>query len=151
PNVLVQLPVYNELYVVERLIDAAASLNYPNEKLEIQLLDDSTDESFELSARHIQLWKEKGVNINQVARSERTGFKAGALEYGLGLSDADFIAIFDADFIPDPEFLNRTIPEFANGKIGMIQTRWEHLNRDYSLLTRVQAFALDAHFTIEQT
>ena len=151
PKVLVQLPVYNELYVVERLIDAAASLNYPKDKLEIQLLDDSSDESFELASRRIQLWKEKGVNINQIKRLDRKGFKAGALQYGLELNDAPFIAIFDADFIPDPEFLNRTIPGFANSKIGMIQTRWEHLNRDYSLLTRVQAFALDAHFTVEQT
>lgn len=151
PKVLVQLPVYNELYVVERLIDAAARLNYPKDKLEIQLLDDSTDESFALATKRIEHWQEKGVNISQVKRPKRIGFKAGALQYGLELSDAPFIAIFDADFIPDPEFLNRTISGFADSEIGMIQTRWEHLNRDYSLLTRVQAFALDAHFTVEQT
>lgn len=151
PKVLVQLPVFNEFYVVERLIDAVANFNYPKGKLEIQLLDDSTDESYELATHRVQFWKDNGVNINQIKRQSRKGFKAGALQYGLELSDAEFIAIFDADFIPDPEFLNRTIPHFSTNQIGMIQTRWEHLNRDYSLLTRVQAFALDAHFTIEQS
>ena len=151
PHVLIQLPVYNEFYVVERLIDAAANLNYPKGKLEIQLLDDSSDESFELARKRVDYWQRKGFNIKQIKRPERVGFKAGALQYGLSLSSAPYIAIFDADFIPDPEFLNRTIIHFKNSRIGMVQTRWEHLNRNYSLLTRVQAFALDAHFTIEQT
>lgn len=151
PKVLVQLPVFNELYVVERLIDATAQLSYPSDKLEIQVLDDSTDESFGVAAERINFWKAKGVNIHHVKRPDRTGFKAGALQYGLTLTDAPFIAIFDADFIPGSEFLNQTIPRFTHDNIGMVQSRWEHLNREYSLLTRVQAFALDAHFTVEQT
>ena len=151
PNVLIQLPVFNELYVVERLIDATAQLNYPADKLEIQVLDDSTDESFEVAAKRINYWKAKGVNILHVKRPNRIGFKAGALQHGLTLSDAPFIAIFDADFIPGREFLKQTIPRFIHDNIGMVQSRWEHLNREYSLLTRVQAFALDAHFTVEQT
>lgn len=151
PRVLIQLPVFNELYVVERLIDATAQLNYPADKLEIQVLDDSTDESVEVAAKRIAYWKTMGVNIQHVRRSDRTGFKAGALQYGLELSDAPFIAIFDADFIPGTEFLNQTIPQFTHDNIGMVQSRWEHLNREYSLLTQVQAFALDAHFTVEQT
>src|SRR5690554_2407757 len=148
PRVLIQLPVFNELYVVERLIDATAQLNYPADKLEIQVLDDSTDESVEVAAKRIAYWKTMGVNIQHVRRSDRTGFKAGALQYGLELSDAPFIAIFDADFIPGTEFLNQTIPQFTHDNIGMVQSRWEHLNREYSLLTQVQAFALDAHFTV---
>lgn len=151
PKVLVQLPVYNELYVVERLIDSAAKLEYPREKLEIQLLDDSTDESFEVAQKRICFWQQKGINISQIKRPERIGFKAGALEYGLEISESDLIAVFDADFIPSPDFLVKTIPHFQNSKIGMVQTRWGHLNRNYSLLTRVQAFALDAHFTVEQS
>ena len=150
PAVLVQLPVYNERYVVERLIDAACELDYPREKLEIQLLDDSSDESFEIAAAKVAEWKARGISITQVKRPERTGFKAGALDYGLGLSDALFVAIFDADFVPDPQFLKRTVPYFAEANTGMVQTRWDHLNREYSLLTRVQAFALDAHFSVEQ-
>ena len=151
PEVLVQLPVFNELYVVERLIDATAQLNYPLDKLEIQVLDDSTDESFAVAAKRVAYWKTRGVNIHHVKRPDRIGFKAGALQYGLTISNAPFIAIFDADFIPGPEFLNQTIPNFTDNNIGMVQSRWEHLNREYSLLTRVQAFALDAHFTVEQT
>lgn len=151
PKVLVQLPVYNERYVVERLIDAAAALDYPPEKLEVQVLDDSSDESFEIAAAKIAAWKSRGLNITHVRRPERTGFKAGALDYGLGLSEAPFVAVFDADFVPDPAFLKRTVPLFAEANTGMVQSRWGHLNRDYSLLTRVQAFALDAHFTVEQT
>lgn len=150
PKVLVQLPVYNERYVVERLIDAAAALDYPPEKLEIQLLDDSSDESFGIASAKVAEWKARGINISQVKRPDRIGFKAGALDYGLGLSDAPFVAIFDADFVPDPLFLKRTVPLFAEANTGMVQTRWAHLNRDYSLLTTVQAFALDAHFTVEQ-
>ncbi len=150
PNVLVQLPVYNERYVVERLIDAAAALDYPRENLEIQLLDDSNDESFGIASAKIAEWRALGINISQVKRPNRSGFKAGALDYGLGLSMAPFVAIFDADFVPDPQFLKRTMPLFAEANTGMVQTRWAHLNRDYSLLTSVQAFALDAHFTVEQ-
>lgn len=151
PKVLIQLPVFNEQYVVERLIDAAAKLNYPQADLEIQLLDDSTDESFDIATERVAFWKKYGVNIRQLKRTERSGFKAGALQYGLALSDAEFIVVFDADFIPNPDFLKSTLPYFSDKNVGMVQTRWGHLNRNFSLLTRVQAFALDAHFTIEQT
>ena len=151
PAVLVQLPVYNEQYVVERLIDSACALDYPRELLEIQVLDDSDDNSFELAAARVAHWKSLGFKITHVKRPHRTGFKAGALQYGLEHNDARFVAIFDADFIPPTDFLLRTIPRFADEKVGMVQTRWAHLNRNYSLLTMVQAFALDAHFTIEQT
>jgi len=150
PMVTVQLPVYNELYVVERLIDSAVALNYPIEKLEIQVLDDSTDESFELAAVKVQQYKALGFNIKHIQRSERTGFKAGALAYGLDIAEGEFCAIFDADFVPDPNFLIKTLPHFSNKEVGMVQSRWEHLNREYSILTRLQAFALDAHFTVEQ-
>jgi cellulose synthase/poly-beta-1,6-N-acetylglucosamine synthase-like glycosyltransferase len=150
PAVLVQLPVFNEYYVVERLIDSAANLDYPSKKLFIQVLDDSTDESFELAARVIDKWKSKGINIEHIKRPERIGYKAGALDYGFSISNQPFIAVFDADFIPKKFFLKKTLPCFSDPQIGMVQTRWEHLNRNYSLLTRVQAFALDAHFTVEQ-
>lgn len=151
PPVLVQLPVYNEFYVVERLIDAVAQLDYPRDRLHIQLLNDSTDDSRAIAARRVAHWREQGLRIDHMHRQERTGFKAGALAYGLLHSNAPFVAIFDADFIPQPDFLRRILPHFATDRVGMVQTRWEHLNREYSLLTRVQAFALDAHFTIEQS
>ncbi len=150
PLVLVQLPVYNELYVIERLVDAAAKLRYPAEKLRIQVLDDGNDDSVDLAAKAIMKWQREGINIEHVRREGRKGFKAGALAYGLESSPEEYVAIFDADFIPDPDFLLLTLPYFKNEKIGMVQTRWDHLNRDFSLLTRVQAFALDAHFSVEQ-
>jgi len=150
PLVTIQLPVYNELYVVERLIDAVAEIRYPKDKLEIQVLDDSTDESFQLAANKIKYWSERGLNIVHVQRPERVGFKAGALSYGLGIAKGNFTAIFDADFLPEADFLEKTIPHFVDDQIGVVQTRWEHLNEDYSLLTRLQAFGLDAHFTVEQ-
>lgn len=150
PKVTIQLPVYNEVYVVERLIDAVARLDYPLHLLEIQVLDDSTDESAELAAKRILYWKENGISIHHIRRNERTGFKAGALDYGIRLASGAFIAIFDADFIPPAYFLRRTIPFFSNEKVGVVQTRWGHLNKNYSLLTRLQAFGLDAHFSIEQ-
>jgi cellulose synthase/poly-beta-1,6-N-acetylglucosamine synthase-like glycosyltransferase len=150
PHILVQLPVFNEYYVVERLIDAAVNLHYPKDKLHIQVLDDSTDESFNLAGERVRRYKSEGFNIEHVRRPDRKGFKAGALQYGLKLSDASYVVVFDADFVPESDFILRTIPEFENPEIGMVQTRWGHLNRHYSLLTRVQAFALDAHFTVEQ-
>lgn len=150
PLVTIQLPVFNELYVVERLIDAVADMNYPTDKLEIQVLDDSTDESFEIAAKKIAQWKERGLNIKHIKRPERIGYKAGALAYGLERAEGEFTAIFDADFVPDPMFLQRTIPSFVEEKVGVVQTRWEHLNENYSLLTRLQAFGLNAHFSIEQ-
>ncbi|MGB6036443.1 MAG: glycosyltransferase, partial [Cryomorphaceae bacterium] len=135
PTVLIQLPVFNERYVVERLIDATCQLDYPKDKLSIQLLDDSTDESFEIATAVVNARKGEGINIEQVKRPERTGFKAGALQYGLDCSDAEFVAIFDADFVPDRDFLKKAIPQFVDGGVGMVQSRWGHLNRDYSLLT----------------
>lgn len=150
PFVTVQLPVYNERYVVERLIDALANLDYPREKMEIQVLDDSDDDSFDLAAARVKYWKEQGIQIEHVRRPKREGFKAGALAYGLQLSKGEFIAIFDADFIPPSDFLKRCLPLFVKPEVGVVQTRWGHLNKDYSLLSRLQAFALDAHFSIEQ-
>ncbi|MDG1777901.1 MAG: glycosyltransferase [Flavobacteriaceae bacterium] len=150
PFVTIQLPVYNELYVMERLLDNIVKLEYPSDKLEIQVLDDSTDESIETTAKHIKLLQEKGFDIQHIRRANRNGFKAGALKEGLILAKGEFIAIFDADFLPKSDWLKRTIPYFKDEQIGVVQTRWGHINRDYSILTRVQAFALDAHFTLEQ-
>ncbi|MBO0950183.1 cellulose synthase family protein [Fibrella forsythiae] len=150
PAVTVQLPLYNERYVVERLIDAVAALNYPAEKLEIQVLDDSMDDSIELSAKKVAYYRQLGLNIQLVRRPERVGYKAGALAYGLDRATGEFVAIFDADFVPDPDFLLKTIPHFVNPAVGIVQTRWTHLNEDYSLLTQLQAFGLNAHFFIEQ-
>lgn len=150
PIVTVQLPVYNELYVVERLIDAVAKFDYPKDKLEIQILDDSTDETTKIIQRKVKEWKEKGIDIVHLRREKREGFKAGALKYGLEKANGEFIAIFDADFIPFPDFIRKTIPYFNEEGIGMVQTRWEHINRNYSMLTYLQAFGLDAHFSVEQ-
>ena len=150
PKVCVQLPIFNEKYVVNRLVDAVCGLDYPNELLEIQLLDDSTDETTEMLEAKAQYWQSKGKNIKLIRRSERVDFKAGALKYGMEITDAEFIAIFDADFLPQAHFLKATVPHFQNEKVGVVQTRWGHVNKDYSLLTRLQAFGLDAHFTIEQ-
>ncbi|PZX55671.1 cellulose synthase family protein [Algoriphagus chordae] len=148
PKVTIQLPVFNELYVVDRLISAVAKMNYPADLLEIQVLDDSTDQTAELIQKKIAEFPE--INFQYIHRTDRTGFKAGALKEGLAKASGEFIAIFDADFVPDPEFLLKTIPYFSSEKVGMVQTRWTHLNKNYSLLTRLQAFALDAHFLIEQ-
>jgi cellulose synthase/poly-beta-1,6-N-acetylglucosamine synthase-like glycosyltransferase len=150
PKVTVQLPVFNELYVVERLIDNICSLNYPKDKLQIQVLDDSTDETIEIVKLKVEDWRKKGVNIEHVHRVNRSGFKAGALEKGLEVASGEYIAIFDSDFLPSEDFLIKTVPYFINPKLGMVQTKWEHLNRNYSLLTKLQAFGLDAHFTVEQ-
>ncbi|MEX2190665.1 MAG: cellulose synthase family protein [Bacteroidota bacterium] len=151
PFVTVQLPIFNEFYVVKRLIDAVCALEYPKDKLEIQVLDDSTDETCLLAAESVQLYRERGFNIKHVMRPDRSGFKAGALRAGLQVAEGEFLAIFDADFVPRPEFLKKTIPYFyQDPRIGLVQTRWEHLNSEYSLLTRTQAMALDGHFVIEQ-
>ncbi len=150
PMVTVQLPVYNERYVVERLIDAVAAFDYPRERLEIQILDDSTDETVDIIADKVAYYQTQGINLQQVRRPERTGFKAGALAYGLTVARGEFIAIFDADFLPTPSFLKQTLPHFSTPQVGVVQTRWGHINKDYSLLTRLQAFGLDGHFTIEQ-
>ncbi len=150
PYVTIQLPVYNELYVMERLLDNIALLEYPAHKLEIQVLDDSTDESLQTTKEHIERLQKTGLDIKHVTRTDRSGFKAGALKEGLIDAKGEFIAIFDADFLPEPNWLQRTVPYFIDRNIGVVQTRWGHINRDYSLLTKVQAFALDAHFTLEQ-
>jgi cellulose synthase/poly-beta-1,6-N-acetylglucosamine synthase-like glycosyltransferase len=150
PYVTIQLPVYNELYVMERLLDNISKIDYPKDKLEIQVLDDSTDESLESTAVHIKSLQQSGLDIKHVLRKNRTGFKAGALKEGLRTAKGEFIAIFDADFLPKPDWLKQTVPYFKDAKIGVVQTRWGHINRNYSLLTKIQAFALDAHFTLEQ-
>ncbi len=151
PMVTVQLPVFNELYVVERLIDAVVALDYPRDLLEVQLLDDGNDESVEIAAAKIAQLQAQGFPIEHVRRPERVGYKAGALAYGLKHTQGEFTAIFDADFIPNPDFLRQTIPHFLkDDRVGVVQAKWEHLNQDFSALTRLQAFGLDAHFTVEQ-
>jgi len=152
PPVTVQLPVYNERYVVERLIDAVAHLDYPQDRLQIQVLDDSTDETTALAQARVDYYRQQGFDIALIHRPERTGFKAGALQRGLETARGDFIAIFDADFVPHPDFLQRIIPCFqGRPRLGLVQARWGHLNADYSPLTRAQALALDGHFVVEQT
>lgn len=150
PLVTVQLPFYNELYVVDRLVRAVCAMEYPKDRLEIQLLDDSTDETIELSNRLVEEFRGMGFDISVHRRIDRTGFKAGALKHGLQLAKGEFIAVFDADFVPHRDFLMKTVPHFENPHVGMVQTRWEHLNEEYSFLTRAQALALDGHFVIEQ-
>nr|WP_299032534.1 glycosyltransferase [uncultured Tenacibaculum sp.] len=150
PYVTIQLPVFNELYVMERLLNNIAKLEYPREKLEIQVLDDSTDESVENTAKQIAELQKTGLDIKHIRRENRQGFKAGALKEGLKTAKGEFIAIFDADFLPKENWLLETVPYFKNPKIGVVQTRWGHINRNYSTLTKIQAFALDAHFTLEQ-
>ena len=150
PFVTVQLPVYNDSLVVERLIDAVAKFDYPKGKWEIQILDDSTDETSSIITNKIQELCESGLQIHHIQRKKRTGYKAGALQNGLLTAKGKFIAIFDSDFIPSRDFLQQTIPYFHNEKTGMVQTRWTHLNKNNSLLTHFQAFLLDAHFSIEQ-
>ncbi len=150
PYVTIQLPVFNEMYVMERLLDNIALIDYPKDKLEIQVLDDSTDETVHSTKAHVEKLAATGLDIKHITRTNRVGFKAGALKEGLEIAKGEFIAIFDADFLPKPNWLKRTIPYFKDEEIGVVQTRWGHINRNYSLLTRIQAFALDAHFTLEQ-
>jgi cellulose synthase/poly-beta-1,6-N-acetylglucosamine synthase-like glycosyltransferase len=150
-HVTIQLPMYNEMYVVERLINSVCEIDYPKDKLEIQVLDDSTDETVDLVAQIVKEKKDLGFDIKHIHRTNRSGFKAGALKEGLQFAKGKYVAIFDADFIPKKNFLRNTLRYFTDDHIGMVQTRWEHLNEDYSLLTKVQALALDGHFVIEQT
>jgi len=150
PFVTVQLPLYNEKYVVERLIDNIASMDYPKHKFEIQILDDSNDETVDIVKRKVKEYREKGYFIEQVIREKRTGFKAGALRDAMDKVKGEFIAIFDADFLPNSNFLRKTIPYFKDENIGIVQTRWEHINQEYSLITRLQAFQLNVHFSVEQ-
>lgn len=150
PYVTIQLPIYNEAYVVERLLENIAFMEYPKDRLEIQVLDDSTDASVEKTASLIKGLQDKGLDIVHVRRTNREGYKAGALKEGLAIAKGNLIAIFDADFLPQKDWLLQTVPHFGSEDIGVVQTRWGHINRDYSILTRIQAFALDAHFTLEQ-
>jgi cellulose synthase/poly-beta-1,6-N-acetylglucosamine synthase-like glycosyltransferase len=150
PRVTVQLPIFNEMYVADRLIGAVCELDYPRELLEIQVLDDSTDETRDIAELAVRRYASKGFDIKYLHRVDRIGFKAGALEAGLKEASGEFIAIFDADFVPPEDFLMRTLPHFeTDPKIGMVQARWGHINQDYSLLTKIQAMLLDAHFVLE--
>ncbi len=149
PHVTVQLPVYNEAAVVERLIDAACSLEYPCDRLEIQVLDDSTDGSDALAEARVSAWRAKGTDVHHIRRTERTGFKAGALSEGLLEAKGEFLLVLDADFVPHADLLHRLLPPFEEPGIGMVQARWDHLNERENLLTRVQAFLLDGHFFLE--
>jgi cellulose synthase/poly-beta-1,6-N-acetylglucosamine synthase-like glycosyltransferase len=150
PRVTVQLPIFNEMYVADRLIGAVCELDYPRDLLEIQVLDDSTDETTEIAELAVRRFAAKGFDIKYLHRVDRTGYKAGALEAGLNQASGQFIAIFDADFIPPTDFLIKTLPHFATDpKIGMVQARWGHINQDYSLLTKIQSILLDAHFVLE--
>lgn len=150
PYVTIQLPVFNERYVVERLIDAVSKIDYPLDKFEIQILDDSDDETVQIIADKVAHYQQKGIDIQHVRRTDRVGFKAGALQHGMQIAKGEFIAIFDADFVPKPDFLLKTLPRFTSEKVGMVQTKWAHLNTNYGALTKIQAFWLNAHFTVEQ-
>jgi cellulose synthase/poly-beta-1,6-N-acetylglucosamine synthase-like glycosyltransferase len=150
PFVTIQLPIYNELYVVDRLLEATAGQDYPKACFDIQVLDDSDDETVEIIAKKVAELKERGIQIEHIRRPTREGYKAGALGYGLDFAKGDFIAIFDADFVPQPQHLRVAMAQFTSDEIGVVQARWEHINQHYSLFTEIQAFHLDAHFTIEQ-
>jgi len=149
PTVLIQLPMYNEQYVVDRLVEAVCGMEYPSEKLEIQVLDDSTDESKDVARQIVERYAALGHPIKYIHRSNRHGYKAGALDEGLKQSTAEFVAIFDADFVPPHDWIMKVIHHFAEPDVGLVQTRWAHLNRDYSMLTKIEAILLDAHFIIE--
>jgi cellulose synthase/poly-beta-1,6-N-acetylglucosamine synthase-like glycosyltransferase len=149
PTVTVQLPLFNERFVAMRILDAAAKLDWPMEKLEIQVLDDSADDTRQIVDERAVYWNERGITIKVLHRLQRKGYKAGALQYGLNQSKGEFIAIFDADFVPPPDFLRRTVPYFSDRRVGMVQARWGFLNREYSWLTGIQSLLLGQHFTIE--
>ena len=150
PVVTVQLPIFNERYVVDRLIDRICKLDYPKDRLEIQVLDDSTDDTVAMSRKKVQEYRAKGFDISLHHRTDRTGYKAGALKAATTKAKGEFIAIFDADFLPRLDFLRQTIPHFRDEQVGVVQTRWEHINEDYSIITRLQALQLNVHFTVEQ-
>ena len=149
PLVTVQLPIFNEQFVIDRLIEAVCAMEYPRERLEIQVLDDSTDETTEVAARIVERYAALGHPIVYIHRTNRHGFKAGALDAGLKIAKGEFVAIFDADFVPPPDWLMKVIHHFSEPEIGMVQTRWSHLNRDYSMLTQIEAILLDGHFVLE--
>jgi cellulose synthase/poly-beta-1,6-N-acetylglucosamine synthase-like glycosyltransferase len=150
PRVTVQLPIFNEQFVIDRLIEAVCGMEYPSDKLEIQVLDDSTDETQAVAAGIVARYAALGHPIVYIHRTNRMGYKAGALDAGLKVAKGEFVAIFDADFVPPKDWLMRVIHHFAQPEIGMVQTRWTHLNRDYSMLTQIEAILLDAHFVLEQ-
>jgi cellulose synthase/poly-beta-1,6-N-acetylglucosamine synthase-like glycosyltransferase len=149
PVVTIQLPLYNEMYVADRLIAAVCAIEYPRELLEIQVLDDSTDETRGIAEAAVRRFAAEGIDIKYLHRSDRTGYKAGALEAGLKQARGEFVGIFDADFLPSSDFLVRLMPQFADPKVGMVQARWGHINQDYSLLTKIQSILLDGHFVLE--
>ncbi len=151
PKVTIQLPVFNEKYMLERLLWAVTQLDYPLDRLQIQVLDDLTDDTALLSARLVEEYRARGFNIECIFRTDRGGYKAGALKKGLETASGELVAIFDADFIPSSDWLKKTVPQFQNPKLGCLQTRWGHTNREYNLLTRAQALAMDGHFVVEQT
>lgn len=151
PPVTVQLPLFNELYVVERLLEAVTKIDYPAHLLEIQVLDDSTDETVEIAAKAVARYREQGFDIQHIHRTDRTGFKAGALEQGLKVAKGKFVAVFDADFLPRPDTILNMIHYFTEDLVGMVQMRWSHINGDYNLLTKIQSIMLDGHFVVEQT
>jgi cellulose synthase/poly-beta-1,6-N-acetylglucosamine synthase-like glycosyltransferase len=151
PRVTVQLPIFNEKYTVERLLRAVTRLDYPADRLQIQVLDDSTDDTFDLVARLVEEYKSRGVDIELIHRVDRKGYKAGALNNGLRTTTGELIAIFDADFVPKPDWLKRTVPSFQNPRLGCLQTRWGHTNQQYNSLTRAEALGIDGHFIVEQT
>src|SRR5216683_489238 len=149
PVVTIQLPLYNEMYVADRLLAAVCRIEYPRELLEIQVLDDSTDETRSIAELAARRFAADGIDIKYYHRSDRVGFKAGALEAGLRVARGEFVGIFDADFIPTSDFLMKLMPHFSSPKVGMVQARWGHINQDYSLLTKIQSILLDGHFVLE--
>jgi cellulose synthase/poly-beta-1,6-N-acetylglucosamine synthase-like glycosyltransferase len=151
PRVTVQLPLFNEMYVIERLLDSVAKLDYPREKLQIQVLDDSTDETQGICRKKVDELRKQGLTVDYIHRDDRTGFKAGALENGLRSATGEYALVFDADFLPTPSMLRKMIHFFSDPKVGMVQARWGHVNRDYSRLTEVEAMMLDGHFVVEHT
>lgn len=151
PHVTVQLPLFNEMYVVERLVKAVAEIDYPRDRFEIQVLDDSTDETVKIASATVANYAAQGFDIHYIHRDDRTGFKAGALENGMKTAKGELIAIFDADFVPRPDFLRKLIHHFTDATVGCAQMRWSHINGSYNLLTRLQTIMLDGHFVVEQT
>ena len=150
PKVTIQLPIYNEVHVIKRLLKCITAMEYPKDLLQIQVLEDSTDECLEISKALVLKYKKQGIPIEIITRKNREGFKAGALKNGLTTANGEYIAIFDSDFLPKANWILKAIPHFNDPKVGVVQTRWGHLNRNYSILTKVQSFALDAHFILEQ-
>jgi cellulose synthase/poly-beta-1,6-N-acetylglucosamine synthase-like glycosyltransferase len=151
PKVTIQLPIFNEKYTIERLLASVTRLDYPADRLQIQVLDDSTDDTAILTRNLVDDYKSQGINIEWIHRTDRKGYKAGALANGFHMASGELLAIFDADFIPNPDWLRKTVPLFKNQKLGCLQTRWGHTNRKYNSLTRVEAMAIDGHFIVEQT